>query len=113
MPLLSMHLSLHGEAFTLTRVCGMGSGDQLLIECRVGRIPPEREAIWHERLLALNFQLCALQRCGFSLCPNTAEVTCSATYPLDAIGPDAIYASAVRLAAAVRQWRRMLSETDA
>jgi hypothetical protein len=113
MPSVSIDLTLQGESLTLTRVCGIGTGDQLVIECRLGRIPPGREALWHERLLTLNFQLCALQRSGFSLCPDTAQVTCSATYPLDAIGPDAIYASAVRLAAAVRQWRRILSETDA
>ncbi|NKI95283.1 CesT family type III secretion system chaperone [Rhizobacter sp. SG703] len=113
MPPLSINLFLHGEALTLTRVCSMGAGDQLIIECRVGRIPPGREAFWHERLLVLNFQICTLQRSGYSLCPDTAEVTCSATCPLDGLSPETIYASAVRLATTVRQWRVSLSQADA
>jgi hypothetical protein len=113
MPSVSINLTLHGESLTLTRVCGIETGDQLVIECRLGRIPPGREALWHERLLTLNFQLCTFQRSGFSLCPNSADVICASTYRLDATSPDEIYGSAVHLAASVRQWRGFLFGADA
>jgi|UPI000647AFC9 hypothetical protein len=113
MPLLTVDITLQGESLTLTRVTGVRACDQLVIECRMGAVPPGHEARLYERLLHLNFQFCTLQGSGFSIHPDTAEVTCAETHDLDTANAERLYARAVRLAAAVRKWRPFLFGEEA
>jgi hypothetical protein len=113
MPFLTIDFTVQGESLSLTRVTGVRAGDQLVIECRMGAVPPGHEALLYERLLHLNFQFCSLQGSGFSIHPDTAEVTCAETHDLDAASAEALHGRAVRLAAAVRTWRPFLLGEEA
>jgi hypothetical protein len=108
MPFLTIDFTVQGESLSLTRVTGVRAGDQLVIECRMGAVPPGHEALLYERLLHLNFQFCSLQGSGFSIHPDTAEVTCAEAHDLDAASAEELHGRAVRLAAAVRKWRPFL-----
>jgi hypothetical protein len=113
MPFLTIDFTVQGESLSLTRVTGVRAGDQLVIECRMGAVPSGHEALLYERLLHLNFQFCTLQSSGFSIHPDTAEVTCAETHDLDIASAEELYARTVRLAAAVRRWRPFLFGEEA
>lgn len=112
-PFPTIDIALLGESLSLTRVTGADASDQLVIECQMGTVPPDREAILYEQLLHLNYQFCTLQRSGFSIHPDTEEVTCAETHDLGTASAEELHGRAMRLADAVRTWRSFLLDAQA
>ncbi|MGV3656151.1 MAG: CesT family type III secretion system chaperone [Noviherbaspirillum sp.] len=101
---LAMELELEGATFEIVHSPGEHP-QQILVECRFGTPPREREAAVLARLLEVNLELARAHQAAYGIDAATGEVIHAFRQALDQAGARALLETMKQIAVQAAQWR--------